>query len=68
MFPKKGVIRSFAKFTGKHLRQSLLFNKVAGNRNNFSYRTPLVAYSDISTFLMQDLKNFLSLEDDKEDT
>ena len=27
---KKGVIRNFAKFTGKHLCQSLFFNKVAG--------------------------------------
>ena len=27
---KKCVLRSFAKFTGKHLCQSLLFNKVAG--------------------------------------
>ena len=29
---KKGVLRNFAKFTGKHLGQSLLFNKVAGLR------------------------------------
>ena len=27
---KKGVFRNFAKFTGKHLYQSLFFNKVAG--------------------------------------
>ena len=27
---KKGVLRNFEKFTGKHLCQSLLFNKVAG--------------------------------------
>ena len=26
---KKGVLRNFAKFTGKHLCQSLFFNKVA---------------------------------------
>ena len=25
----KGVLRNFAKFTGKHMRQSLFFNKVA---------------------------------------
>ena len=31
-FMKKGVLRNFAKFTGKHLCQSLLFNKVAGLR------------------------------------
>ena len=29
VFRKKGVLRNFAKFTGKHLRQSLFFNKVA---------------------------------------
>ena len=27
---KKDVFRNFTKFTGKHLRQSLFFNKVAG--------------------------------------
>ena len=27
---KKGVLRNFAEFTGKHLCQSLFFNKVAG--------------------------------------
>ena len=30
---KKGVLKNFAKFTGKHLRQSLFFNKVAGLRH-----------------------------------
>ena len=30
MFCKKGVLGNFPKFTGKHLRQSLFFNKVAG--------------------------------------
>ena len=29
---KKGVLRNFAKFTGKHLCQNLFFNKVAGQR------------------------------------
>ena len=29
---KKGVLRNFSKFTGKHLCQSLFFNKVAGLR------------------------------------
>ena len=28
-FCKKGVLRNFAKFTGKHLHQSLFFNKAA---------------------------------------
>ena len=29
VFCKKDVLRNFAKFTGKHLCQSLFFNKVA---------------------------------------
>ena len=32
VFCKKGVLKSFAKFTGKHLCQSLFYNKVAGLR------------------------------------
>ena len=32
---KKGVLRNFVKFTGKHLCQSLFFNKVAGLRRGF---------------------------------
>ena len=32
---KKGVLRNFAKFTGKHLCQSLFFNKGAGGACNF---------------------------------
>ena len=35
VFCKKGVIRNFAKFTGKHLRQSLFFHKDAGLAPNF---------------------------------
>ena len=32
---KKGVLKNFAKFTGKHLCQSFFFNKVAGLRQLF---------------------------------
>ena len=32
VFCKKDVFKNFAKFTGKHLCQSLFFNKVAGLR------------------------------------
>ena len=35
VFCKKGVLRNFAKFTGKSLCQSLSFNKVAGLACNF---------------------------------
>ena len=31
---RKGVLGNFAKFTGKHLCQSVFFNKVAGNPEN----------------------------------
>ena len=30
VFYEKGVLKNLAKFTGKHLCQSLLFNKVSG--------------------------------------
>ena len=33
MYYKKGVLRNFAKFTGKHLYHSLFFNKVAALRH-----------------------------------
>ena len=33
VFCRKGVLRNFAKFTGKHLCQSLFFNKVADLRS-----------------------------------
>ena len=36
VFCKKGVLRKFAKFLGKHQRQSLFFNKVAGLHVNFA--------------------------------
>ena len=32
VFYRKGVFRNFEKFTGKHLCENLLFNKVAGLR------------------------------------
>ena len=46
--------KNFEKFTGKHLCQSLLFNKAAGpvnfakflNKNTFLHRTTPVADSD----------------------
>ena len=31
VFCKKGILKNFTKFTGKHLCQSLFFNKAAGN-------------------------------------
>ena len=31
-YVRKGVLRNFTKFTGKHLYQSIFFNKVGGLR------------------------------------
>ena len=39
VFCKKGVLKNFAKFTGKHLWQNVFFNKVTGLRQLF-HRTP----------------------------
>ena len=38
-FCKKGVLRNFTKSTGKHLWQSLFFNKVAGHTTLFKKKT-----------------------------
>ena len=50
VFCKKGALKNFTRFTGKHLCQSLCFNKVAGLwpetfKNIFFYRTPMVVAS-----------------------
>ena len=56
VFCKKGVLRNFAKFTGKHLCQSLFFKKETLvqifsckfceiSKNIFFYRTPPAADS-----------------------
>ena len=46
---KKGVLRNFAKFIGKHLCQSLFLQNFANfceiSKNAFYYRTPQVAAS-----------------------
>ena len=41
VFCKKGVLRNFAKFPGKHLPQSLYFNKVASLRPATSFKKRL---------------------------
>ena len=55
----RGVLRNVAKFTEKHLCQSLFFNKVEFwdiFKNIFSYRTPPVAASEISSKMSGDKK------------
>ena len=61
VFRKKGVLKNFAKFTGKHLYHSFFFNNVAGTapaatlfscefceifNNTYLYRTPLMVASE----------------------
>ena len=38
----KGVYKNFAKFTGEHLCQSLLYYKVAGGACNFKKETGII--------------------------
>ena len=65
VFWKKGVLKSFTNYPGKHLRQSLFFNKVEKKRpwhrcfpvnfskffkNTFFHRTPPVTVSVIAWY------------------
>ena len=59
VFRKKGAVRNFAKFTGKHLRQSLFFNKVAGLRPKFHKRINKKQYSsNLNSKNITDTKKF----------
>ena len=53
VFRKKGALRNFTKFTGKHLCQRLFFNKVAGQTCNFIKKESLaqVFYCEFLKFL-----------------
>ena len=64
VFCKKGVLRYLAKFTGKHLCQSLFFNKVAG----FSFRLwhryfPANFAKFLRTFFLTEHLRWLLLKD-----
>ena len=49
MFCKKGVLRNSTKFTGKHLRQGLFLNKVAGLTQVFSFEFCEISKNTFST-------------------
>ena len=56
VFCKKGILRNFTKFTGKHLCQSIFFNKVEFceiSKNTFFHRTSLAAASEIGKEFMR---------------
>ena len=40
VFCKKGILKNFAKILGKHLCQSLFFNRVAGGAGNIILKEP----------------------------
>ena len=39
---RKDVLRNFAKFTGKHLGESLFFNKVSGLSTHYTFKNSAV--------------------------
>ena len=49
VFCKKGVLQNFAKFTVKHLCQSLFFNKVADHKKNWRFTFFMLERSVIQT-------------------
>ena len=67
MFCKKGVLRNFVKFTGKHLCQSLFFNKVVGLRpaillkKRLSHRCFPVSVTSLNMACLQIYREWLSL-------
>ena len=45
VFCKKGALKNFTKFIGKHLRQSLFFNEVEGLRHSeYNYIVKLIMH------------------------
>ena len=60
VFFKKGALTIFAKFTGKHLRQSLVFNKIADLRPATLLKTRLWRRCFPVNFA--NFKNFIFIE------
>ena len=62
LFRKKGVLRNFTKFTGKHLCQGLFFNKVAGLRQALTehLRWPLLTAENLLKTCSYDFKSLTS--------
>ena len=65
MFFKKSVFRNLAKFTGKHLSQSLFFNKVAGQQiSSRNARTQLLKKN--GTISLLDTDAFIKKANDQQ--
>ena len=60
---EKDVLKNIAKFTGKHLRQSLFFNKVAGLRlcikKHVTTASNLALLVNIGYLLWSNLKKYI---------
>ena len=54
---KKGVLRNFTKFTGKHLCQSLFFNKVAGGLKHI--KTFEIQQNNLSIIVHLPIKDYI---------
>ena len=52
---RKGVLRNFTKFTGKHLCQSLFFNKVAGRLGDCFYLLFILCLKQFFIFIIKKL-------------
>ena len=52
---KKGVLKNFPKFTGKHLCQSLFFNKVAGLKRLWHRHCPVNFVKFLKTPFLQNM-------------
>ena len=62
VFCRKDALRNFAKFTGKHLRQSPLFNKVAGLSSVDSLCFPVDFAKFLRTAFLQNTSGRLLLD------
>ena len=62
---KKGVLRNFAKFTGKHLCQSLFFNEVAGQAIFFTEHLWTAASTKSTKMSQKNLRNDRTFSQDK---
>ena len=70
VFRKKSVLRNFAKFTEKHLCQSLFFNKVAGLRQLCQTLAQVICceFCEMfkNTFFTEHLRTTASLDGEKQ--
>ena len=61
VFSEKVVLQNFAKITGKHLGQSLIFNKAAGLRPTTLLKKDLVQVFSFKIIFLADYLTWLQL-------